>query len=88
MTFRASALSLSFVLCLALASCRDQPAEREEALGPHVHRLTVDLAGDEPAEARLAKAATAVCPSGYDRQDDEAMPSDSPRYRVWLVRCR
>jgi hypothetical protein len=88
MMARRSALSLSLALvCLTLAACQDQPVEREEALGPHVHRLTVALAGDEPAEARLAKAATAMCPAGYDRQGDEAMPPDNARYRVWLVRC-
>jgi ferredoxin len=80
---------LSFVaLCLALAACQDQSGERVEALGQKVHRLTVDLAGDEPAEARLAKDAAAICPAGYDRPDDEPMPPDNPRYRVWLVRCR
>jgi hypothetical protein len=79
---------LSALLCLALAACAAPPAEREEALGPHVHRLTVELAGDESAEARLAKDAASVCPTGFDRQEDAAMPSDAPRYRVWLVRCR
>jgi hypothetical protein len=89
MTSRPSARFLSLaVLCLTLAACQDQPVERAEELGPKVHRLTVDLDGNEPAESRLAKAATAICPAGYDRQDDELMPPDSPRYRVWLVRCR
>ncbi|MEI9986007.1 MAG: hypothetical protein WDN69_24180 [Aliidongia sp.] len=73
---------------MALAACQGQPVERSEELGPKVHRLTVGLADNEPAELRLAKAATAICPTGYDRQDDELMPPDSPRYRVWLVRCR
>jgi hypothetical protein len=76
------------VLCLATSACQDQSGERVEELGPKIHRLTVDLAGDEPAEARLARSAAAVCPGGYDRQNEEEMPSDSPRYRVWLVRCR
>jgi len=75
-------------LLATLAACQAPVGEREESLGPHVHRLTVDLAGDLPAEARLGKAADAVCPSGYDRQDDESMPPDAPAYRVWLVRCR
>ena len=52
-----------------------------------MHRLTVDLAGDETAESRLIKAA-AICPAGYDRQDDEPLPGCGLRYRVWLVRCR
>ncbi len=76
------------ILCFGLAACQAAPTERAEELAPKVHRLTVDLAGEEPVESRLAKAATAVCPTGYDRQEDEAMPPDSPRYRVWLVRCR
>jgi hypothetical protein len=80
-------LSLA-ILGLGLAACQAQPEERAEELAPKVHRLTVDLAGAEPAESRLSKAATAVCPTGYDRQDDEPLPPDSPRYRVWLVRCR
>ena len=80
-------LSLA-ILCLGLAACQDQSGERAEELGPKVHRLTVDLAGDEPAESGLAKAATAICPAGYDRQDDEPIPPGSPRYSVWLVRCR
>ena len=76
------------VLFLALAACQDQSADRAEELGPKLHRLTVDLASDEPAESRLIKAAAAICPAGYDRQDDEPIPPGSPRYRVWLVRCR
>jgi hypothetical protein len=76
------------ILLGLLAACQARVGEREESLGPHVHRLTVDLAGEGPAEARLAKAADAICPSGYDRQDDETMPPDAPAYRVWLVRCR
>lgn len=79
-------LSLA-TLCFGLAACQPQPGERAEELAPKVHRLTVDLAGDEPAESRLSKDAAAICPAGYDRQDDEPMPPDSPRYRVWLVRC-
>ena len=89
MTSHPSARFLSLaVLCLALTACQDQSIERSEELGPKVHRLTVGLADNEPAELRLAKAAAAICPTGYDRQDDELMPPDSPRYRVWLVRCR
>jgi hypothetical protein len=89
MTSRPSTCFLSLaIFCLALTACQDQSDERAEELGPNVHRLTVDLAGDEPAESRLAKAATAICPAGFDRQDDEPLPPDSPRYRVWLVRCR
>jgi hypothetical protein len=88
MTVRLSPRFLSLAaLCLALAACQNQPEERAEELGPKVHRLTVGLAGEESAESRLIKAATAICPAGYDRQDDQAMPSDGPRYRVWLVRC-
>jgi hypothetical protein len=71
-----------------LASCHQTIGEREESLGPHVHRLTVDIAGEPPAETRLAKAADAVCPDGYARESDEAMPPDAPDYRVWLVRCK
>jgi hypothetical protein len=83
MTSRPSARFLSLaVLCLALAVCLDQSVERSEKPGPKVHRLTVDLADGEPAGSRLAKAATAICPAGYDRQEDEPMPPDSPRYRV------
>ena len=89
MTPRPSTRSLALAfICMTLAACQEQPSEREEALGPRVHRLTVELAGDEPAESRLIKAAAAICPAGYDRQDDEQIPPGSPRYRVWLLRCR
>jgi hypothetical protein len=80
-------LSLA-LLALALAACQEQPQDRAEELSPKTHRVTVDLGGDEPAESRLAKDTAAICPAGYERQDDELMPPDSPRYRVWLVRCR
>ena len=73
---------------LVLAACHEAVGEREESLGPHLHRLTVDLAGEGPAEARLARAADAVCPAGYAREGDETRPPDAPGYRVWLVRCR
>jgi hypothetical protein len=71
-----------------LGACHETVGSREESLGPGVHRLTVDLAGDEPAEFRLAKDADAVCPAGYSRQEDETMPPDAPHYRVWLIRCK
>ena len=73
---------------LILCGCQERVGEREESLGPHVHRLTVDINGDGPAEARLGNAADAICPSGYTRQDDETMPPEAPAYRVWLVRCK
>ncbi|MEI9984861.1 MAG: hypothetical protein WDN69_17640 [Aliidongia sp.] len=76
------------VLCWRPQPARTNPSSGRRNWGPKVHRLTVDLAGDEPAEVRLAKAATAICPAGYDRQEDEPMPPDSPHCRVWLVRCR
>ena len=73
---------------LLLGACQERVGEREESLGPHVHRLTVDINGDGPSEARLGNAADAICPTGYTRQDDETMPPDAPAYRVWLVRCK
>ncbi|MDB5360184.1 MAG: hypothetical protein JWO51_1481 [Rhodospirillales bacterium] len=71
-----------------LGACQERVGEREESLGPHVHRLTVDIHGDQPSEARLGNAADAICPAGYVRQSDETMPPQAPAYRVWLVRCK
>jgi hypothetical protein len=73
---------------LLLGACQERVGERAENLGPHVHRLTVDIVGKQPAEDRLAKLADAVCPSGYSQQGDELMPPEAPSYRVWLVRCK
>ena len=88
MTLRPSARFLLLTtLCLALAACAEQSTESAEALSSKVHRLTASIAGDEPAESRLAKDAAAICPAGYNRQEDQSMPADAPRYRVWLVRC-
>ena len=75
-------------LFLLLGACQERVGEREESLGPHVHRLTVDLSGDQPSEARLGNAADAICPTGYVKQGDETMPPEAPAYRVWLVRCK
>ncbi|HEV2675011.1 MAG TPA: hypothetical protein VGV37_10760 [Aliidongia sp.] len=73
---------------MALAGCHETVGEREESLGPGLHRVTVDLQGDGPAEARLNKNAQALCPAGFRVQGDETVPPDSPTYRVWLVRCK
>jgi len=96
MTVRSSPLSVPSLLPIAalsglfllLGGCQDRVGAREESLGSHVHRLTVDLSGDLPSEARLGNAADAICPTGYVKQDDETMPPDAPAYRVWLVRCQ
>ena len=73
---------------LALAACHETVGEREESLGPHLHRVTVDLRADAPAEVRLTRAAQALCPAGFGVESDETMPPDDPSYRVWLVRCK
>ncbi|HLZ66276.1 MAG TPA: hypothetical protein VKQ29_08595 [Aliidongia sp.] len=77
------------IACGILAACHETVGEREESLGHQLHRLTVDIAGEPSADVRLARAADAVCPAGYARESDEAMPpGGQPSYRVWLVRCK
>jgi hypothetical protein len=78
----------AFCGLLILGACQERVGEREESLGAHVHRLTVDITDDQPSEARLGNAADAICPTGYTKQGDETMPPEAPAYRVWLVRCK
>lgn len=79
---------LALPVLFALAACHETVGAREESLGPHLHRLTVDLRAQEPAEIRLARDAGVLCPAGFGVESDETMPSDDPSYRVWLVRCK
>jgi hypothetical protein len=85
----AAARRLFAIAALAggLAGCHETVGEREESLGPHLHRVTVDLQGDAPAEVRLNRNAQALCPAGFAVERDETVPPDDPAYRVWLVRC-